>query len=208
MVWCFHRTFLWSCFLPVQSHCGPLAPSAGQWQSQSHSGPDQQAAGLHEHDGAAAGLAFSPRPGSGQRPRAGHGHGGGLLAATRSAAQADRTAFPSPVPTPAKETGGTQVTVISAAERETVIQLFMYLWVRNCTEQSDRERFCKKRASYAALLFGKGVVTLSSFVWVDTSSFVLYSTALLMLNVEEMSVYGRIIWRGSSAFSCTAMLIS
>lgn len=107
----------------IQPHCGSLAPSAGQWQrqSQSHQGPDQQAAGLHDHDGAAAGgrFAFSPRPWSGQGPWAGHRHGGSLLAGPRSAAQADRAALTPPVPTPAQETGGAQVTVISALWIET-----------------------------------------------------------------------------------------
>lgn len=102
----------------IQPHCGSLAPPAGQWQrqSQSHRGPDQQAAGLHERDGAAAGggPAFSPRPCPGQGPWAGRGHGGGLLAVPRSAAQTDRAALTPPVPTPAQETGGAQVTLIPA----------------------------------------------------------------------------------------------
>lgn len=102
----------------IQSQCGSLAPPAGQWQrqsqSQSHQGPDQQAAGLHEHGGAAAGggPAFSSSPCPGQGPWTGHGHGGGLLAGPRSAAQADRAALAPPVQTPAQETGGAQVTVI------------------------------------------------------------------------------------------------
>lgn len=108
----------------IQPHCGSLAPPAGQWQrqSQSHRGPDQQAVGHHECDGAAAargGAAFSPNPCPGQGPWAGHGHGGGLLAGPRSAAQADRAALTPPVPTPAQETGGAQVTLRPALLTET-----------------------------------------------------------------------------------------
>lgn len=99
-------------FSLIQPHCGSLAPSAGQWQNQSLQGPDRKAAGLHEHDGAAAGgwPAYSPRPWSGQGPWAEHGHGGNMLAGPWCATQADRAAFTTPVQTPAEEAGGAQVT--------------------------------------------------------------------------------------------------
>lgn len=127
----------------IQPQCGSLAPPAGQWQrqSQSHQGPDQQAAGLHEHGGAAAGggPAFSSSPLPGQGPWTGHGHGGGLLAGPRSAAQADRAALAPPVQTPAQETGGAQVTVISDLQTEVHLHAELFkATVRRFLEQEGR----------------------------------------------------------------------
>ena len=121
----------------IQPHCGSLAPPAAQWQrrSQSHRGPEQQAAGLHErHGGAAArgGPAFSPRPWPGQGPWAGPGHGGGLLAGPRSAAQADRAALTPPVPTPAQETGGAQVSQLTETLRENLTSGVSNLFDMKC----------------------------------------------------------------------------